>query len=115
MPEWGYTINKNNQIDFDLKDLKIFELISCSEPSVKMCIACGTCAGTCSTGNFTQFSLRKIISLIARGEINNLSEELTKCMLCGKCSLVCPRGINTRNLILNARKILNELKIEIDQ
>jgi heterodisulfide reductase subunit C len=114
MPVWGYTINNNNQIDFDLKDLKIFDRLSCSEPSIKLCIGCGTCAGVCSTGNYTQFSLRKIISLISRGEIYNLSEELSKCMLCGKCSLVCPRGINTRNLITNARLVLKELQIEVD-
>ena len=30
------------------------------------------------------------------------------CMLCGKCSIVCPRGINTRHLILSICKLYKE-------
>ena len=30
---------------------------------------------------------------------------LRHCMLCGKCQLVCPRGINTRHLILSIGKV----------
>ena len=30
---------------------------------------------------------------------------LSGCMLCGKCSMVCPRGINTRHLILTLCRI----------
>ena len=33
-------------------------------------------------------------------------EELSKCMLCGKCRLVCPRGINTREIVLTIKKHL---------
>ena len=30
---------------------------------------------------------------------------LSSCMLCGKCTMVCPRGINTRRLILTLSQI----------
>ena len=30
---------------------------------------------------------------------------LKSCQLCGKCTMVCPRGINTRHLILSIAKI----------
>jgi Fe-S oxidoreductase len=33
--------------------------------------------------------------------------QLKSCMLCGKCHIVCPRGINTRHLILSICKIYN--------
>jgi Fe-S oxidoreductase len=33
--------------------------------------------------------------------------QLKSCMLCGKCYIVCPRGINTRHLILSICKIYN--------
>jgi heterodisulfide reductase subunit C len=112
MPDWGYKINNNNLIDLDLKENVYLEKICEIEPSFKQCIACGTCAGTCSTGNFTQFSLRKIIALLNRGEIRELSKELAKCMLCGKCSLVCPRDVNTRNVIVNTRNILKDFEVE---
>jgi heterodisulfide reductase subunit C len=111
MPEWGYKININNQIDLDFNDKKYLQKLIESEPSVKSCFACGTCSGVCSAGNFTQLSLRKIIALVSRSEIQDLSKELSKCMLCGKCTLVCPRGVNTRNFILSARKLLNDIEI----
>ncbi|MBO4382071.1 MAG: 4Fe-4S binding protein, partial [Bacteroidales bacterium] len=38
---------------------------------------------------------------------DRLEEELQKCMLCGKCTLVCPRGVNLRSLIINMRQILS--------
>jgi heterodisulfide reductase subunit C len=111
MAEWGYSINQNNQIDLDFNDSQHFQKLVEAEPSAKLCISCGSCAGTCSAGNFTQFSLRKIIALLSRGEILELSQELSKCMLCGKCTLVCPRGVNTRNLIINARRLMSKIEI----
>jgi heterodisulfide reductase subunit C len=29
-----------------------------------------------------------------------------KCMLCGKCQLVCPRGVSLRNLVLTIHHAL---------
>lgn len=106
MPNWGYSIHRDNQIDFDKNSRKHYYAVLKSEPSFAACIACGSCAGTCSAGNFTDFSLRKINILISRGEVKDLLLELEKCMLCGKCTLVCPRGVNTRNVILSARREL---------
>ena len=31
-------------------------------------------------------------------------------MLCGKCQLVCPRGVNTRNVILLIKKGISQIK-----
>jgi heterodisulfide reductase subunit C len=107
--KFGYTIHKDNQIDFDKNSRLMFEYISSLEPSIKTCIGCGSCTATCSTGNFTEFSLRKLYLLIKRGEISGIKNEIGKCMLCGKCMLVCPRGVNTRNVILSIqRALLNE-------
>ena len=33
---------------------------------------------------------------------------LESCQLCGKCSMVCPRGINTRHLILSITKVYSQ-------
>jgi len=107
MPDWGYKINIDNQIDFEKIDDRLFQEVLALEPSFGTCISCGSCAGTCSAGDFTTFSLRKINILLSRGEREIVFKEITKCMLCGKCSLVCPRGINIRNAILSIRKVLN--------
>ncbi|MBO4454997.1 MAG: 4Fe-4S dicluster domain-containing protein [Bacteroidales bacterium] len=41
-------------------------------------------------------------------ELAKIEKMLKGCMLCGKCSMVCPRGINTRHLILSLSRIYKE-------
>ena len=100
MKSFGYTISKDRQIDFDANDRKVAGFISEVEPSIRLCIGCGSCTATCSAGHFTDFNIRRIHTLVQRGEVHQLKKEIMKCMLCGKCQLVCPRGVNLRNLIL---------------
>jgi heterodisulfide reductase subunit B len=38
--------------------------------------------------------------LMKRGDCDDAADDLKKCMLCGKCLLVCPRGVDTRKMIL---------------
>lgn len=104
MNKFGFTILKERHIDFDSNDRSIAEYISEKEPSFRICIECGCCAATCTTGNYTPFSLRELQILLKRGENEKVRENITKCMLCGKCTLVCPRGVNTRNIIMLARE-----------
>jgi heterodisulfide reductase subunit C len=104
MEEFGFTITKGRQIDWDTNDRSIADFIREREPSFKLCIACGCCAATCTTGNFTSFSLREVNILIHRGENAKPGEDIKKCMLCGKCTLLCPRGVNTRNVVFLARQ-----------
>ncbi len=92
------------QIDYDTNDRRIADYIIEREPSLKSCIECGGCSATCTTGNFTKFSLREIHILIKRGENELVRNKIKKCMLCGKCTLVCPRGVNTRNIVFLARQ-----------
>jgi heterodisulfide reductase subunit C len=104
MEKFGFTILKGRQIDFDSNDRRIAEYIFEKEPSFRLCIECGGCTATCTTGNFTAFSLRELNILIKRGENDQVRQNLKKCMLCGKCTLVCPRGVNTRNVVVLAKK-----------
>lgn len=108
MKSFGYSINKDRQIDYDKTDKRISEYVSIHEPSFNICIACGTCTASCSAGNFTEISLRKIIHLTKRGETKDLKSEISKCMLCGKCYLACPRGVNTRNVILKISQAIEK-------
>jgi heterodisulfide reductase subunit C len=104
MEKFGYTISKIRQIDFDSNDKRIAEYILENEPSFSLCIECGGCSATCTAGNYTRFSLREFNILIKRGEYDVVRQNIRKCMLCGKCILVCPRGVNTRNVIALAKK-----------
>ena len=57
---------------------------------------------------FSGMSVRKVILNLQRGK--DISAMMQNCMLCGKCSMVCPRGINTRHLILSLCRIYREGK-----
>jgi len=104
MADFGFALLKGRQIDYDRNDRCIARFIFDREPSFKLCFECGCCSATCTTGNFTNFSLRKINILIKRGENEEVRRAISKCMLCGKCTLVCPRGVNTRNIITLMRQ-----------
>jgi len=104
MDKFGFTISKGRQIDYDVNDRSVAEYIYKGEPSFRICIECGCCSATCTTGNFTRFSLRELQILLKRGENEMVRTQIKKCMLCGKCTLVCPRGVNTRNVIMLARE-----------
>jgi heterodisulfide reductase subunit C len=104
MDKFGYTISKERQIDYDSNNREIASYIFEKEPSFRLCIECGGCSATCTTASFTDFSLRELYVLIKRGENDQVRQNLKKCMLCGKCTLVCPRGVNTRNIVVLAKK-----------
>ena len=107
---FGYAVTRDRQIDIDANDHSLAMAVAAAEPSLNLCISCGTCAATCSAAQFTDFSLRKIILLLRRGETKTLEKEISKCMLCGKCQLVCPRNVSTRNLILQISKALTTVR-----
>jgi heterodisulfide reductase subunit C len=111
MPNFGYSISADRQIDYDRSDLRVARYLAATEPSFKYCFSCGTCSATCSAGLFTDFSLRELIGNIKRGEVRNLKTEAGKCMLCGKCQLACPRNVNTRNIILGIQRAVEEFKL----
>jgi len=111
MIDFGYSINTDRQIDYDANDHRMSHFILSREPSYNLCIGCGSCTATCSAGNFTDFNFRKLHLMIKRGEISEIKTKIQKCMFCGKCLLVCPRGVNTRNLILTINCAIDELKL----
>lgn len=107
--KFGFTINRSRLINYDTSDRKVREYITLREPSFRLCFACGGCSATCTAGQFAPMSLRHMNTLIRRGEIEPLREEVTRCMLCGKCLLVCPRGVNTRNVVSLAAEAIRKL------
>ena len=97
---FGYSINHSSKIDLDEASRDLAMQILQYEPSFASCIGCGTCMATCSAGQFTPFNLRRLQLMVKRGQTARLHAEAEKCMLCGKCQLICPRGVNTRNIVL---------------
>jgi heterodisulfide reductase subunit C len=105
MKNFGYTISRDRQLDYDSMQREVYSALLREEPSVNGCISCGTCAATCSAGQFTDFSLRRSILLLRRGEDAEVLKNIDKCMLCGKCQIACPMGVNTRNVLFILQKM----------
>jgi heterodisulfide reductase subunit C len=109
MNAFGFSISKDNAIDYENNDRSLAEMVLAQEPSLYRCIQCGSCSGTCTAGAFIDYNFRKMHLLLRRGEIKQLQQSVDKCMLCGKCQLVCPRGVNTRNVVRQIRLALLKL------
>lgn len=109
MKNFGYTVLPDDTIDLDRTDRGTAGFLSAREPTLDLCIGCGSCTATCSTGHFTGFNIRMIHTLARRGELRKMQKDLPRCMFCGKCQLVCPRGVNLRNLILAMHRALEQL------
>mgnify|MGYP001031832041 FL=1 len=97
---WGYSISEARVVNYDKNDKAFASYLAQKAPSSKLCIGCGGCTATCTAGNLTEFNIRKLQMLVKRGENEEARKSLYKCMLCGKCLLVCPRGVDTRKMIL---------------
>jgi heterodisulfide reductase subunit C len=102
----------SRQIDYNTFDNRLLRNVLENEPSFFTCMSCGGCTATCSAGKLTDFNIRRIGLMLRRGEIEKLSSEIEKCMFCGKCTLVCPRDINIRNVVLLIKKGISQLKTE---
>jgi heterodisulfide reductase subunit C len=111
MKDFGYTVGKDRQVDYDTHERRVLDYLKEWEPSVNQCIACGSCTATCSAGRMTDFNIRAVHTYLRRGMVHNLRNEIKKCMFCGKCQLVCPRGVNMRNLILQLHNAIERLGI----
>ncbi len=108
MPDFGFSIQKARSESIDKASSARYSELTRRVPSFKRCFQCGCCSASCSARQYTDFNIRKVHTMFRRGNLNGLSEELRKCMLCGKCTLVCPRDVNLRQLIVSMRRILDE-------
>ena len=106
---FGYGILRDGSVDFDRNDMRIAAYLLAHEPSINLCIGCGGCTATCSAGHYTDFNIRRVHTFIRRGGSELVREELRKCMFCGKCQLVCPRGVNLRNVILALNRAFEQM------
>ena len=106
MIDFGYRKNDSLVLDLDANRFDLYKKLLMAEPSAATCISCGTCASTCSAGQFTEFNLRKIMLLCKRGDTQSLKPVIHRCMVCGKCQFACPKGVNTRNIVLTLNKHL---------
>lgn len=106
--KFGFSIHADRQYNLDAADRSLYKRISLIEPSVQRCIFCGGCASTCTASQFTEMSFRLISLNLRRGNNEEVKKFSARCMLCGKCTMVCPRDVNIRHLIILLKKELSE-------
>ncbi len=105
MVKFGFALNPSSRIDLDKTDREKFAKLVELEPDVLKCMACGSCTASCTAGKFVKTSLRSAILALQNGKKSDAKDMLKGCLLCGKCTMVCPRAINTRHLIMSILKI----------
>ena len=103
MIDFGYSRVESACINLDKHDDSLLKALVKKDSDVLTCMACGSCSATCTAGRHLPMSLRKVILHIQRGNVQEEIKQTAHCMFCGKCILVCPRGINTRPLLTAIR------------
>lgn len=110
MVKFGFALSPSSRIDLDKTDREKFAKLVKMEPDILKCMACGSCTASCTAGKFVNTSLRSAILALQNGKDEIAMDMLKGCLLCGKCSMVCPRAINTRHLILAINKVYQSEK-----
>ena len=108
MKDFGFNIYKSRALDYDNSDFAPKKALEREVLSYKRCIGCGACASSCSSAQYTDFSILRCNMLFRNAQYDELKQELAKCMLCGKCTLVCPRGVNIRRMVLEMRDLIEK-------
>ena len=97
--DFGFCISPSSHVMMDTVDQTTFNRLKDTNPDINTGIACGSCTATCTAGNFTEMSFRRVLLMLQRDKAEEAKKMTQKCMLCGKCTLVCPRGINIRKIL----------------
>jgi heterodisulfide reductase subunit C len=105
--KFGFSIHTDRQINLDVADRKLYKRIALVEPSIQRCIFCGGCASTCTAAKYTEMSFRLISLHLRRGQLDEVRRLVSACLLCGKCTMVCPRDVNIRHLMIILKKELS--------
>ncbi len=105
MVDFGYKSSQSRVIDLDKGNFKLSVKLFAEDEMLRACIGCGGCSGGCTAAAHTGFNFRRLHTLIRRGEYTNARQEAEKCMLCGRCQMICPRGINTRKIIQGIKRL----------
>ncbi len=106
--KWGFRPEKSNLVILDNNDVSLYQALVAKVPGLAACIGCGSCSATCAA-SADGMNFRLVTLLVRRGELAPVKEITRSCLLCGKCTLVCPRNIDTRAAVYNLKILLYEL------
>jgi heterodisulfide reductase subunit C len=82
----------------------------CSLPgaeTVRACIQCGTCTGSCPAANEMQFSPRAINAMVKAGMRDEVlsSNSMWLCLSCYLCAERCPKGVKVTDIMYALKRL----------
>lgn len=81
--------------------------------SLKKCIQCGTCTGTCPVSYTMDITPREIIALFRAGDIESIlsSRTIWICASCYSCTVRCPQGVKVTDILYTLKRLAIENEI----
>jgi heterodisulfide reductase subunit C len=81
--------------------------------SLKKCIQCGTCTGTCPVSYTMDITPREIIALFRAGDIETIlsSRTIWICASCYSCTIRCPQGVKVTDILYTLKRLAMENEI----
>jgi len=81
--------------------------------SIKKCIQCGSCTGSCPLSYTMDITPREAIALFRAGEIETIlsSRTIWICASCYACTVRCPQGVQVADIIYALKRLAIEKDI----
>jgi heterodisulfide reductase subunit C len=98
----------------ELRDLFLLEVSNIpGGESIKKCIQCGTCTGSCPVSYTMDVTPREVIALFRAGEIESIlsSRTIWICASCYACTIRCPQGVQVTDILYALKRLAIEQKI----
>ncbi len=81
--------------------------------SIKKCIQCGSCTGSCPVSYTMDITPREVIALFRAGDIESILSGRTIwiCASCYACTIRCPQGVQVTDILYALKRLAIEQKI----
>lgn len=81
--------------------------------SIKKCIQCGTCTGSCPVSYTMDITPRELIALFRAGDMETIlsSRTIWICASCYACTIRCPQGVLVTDILYALKRLAIEQKI----
>lgn len=96
---FGFKLLRERQIDLTKADTQLYQWIVSRVKETVYCIGCGTCSSACIRADEMPVSVRRVLLLASRGLVDEAMALADQCRICGRCIMICPRNIPTRNIM----------------
>ena len=104
-----------------LSGLSLVELVEARTPGdsrLEMCIQCGTCGGSCPSGEDMDHTPRRLFAMLRAEVIDEVLESNTHwyCVSCYKCYARCPQEVKITDIMYSLKTIaISTGKASVDE